>query len=59
MSWTLVEVTKPHRCCGRCGATPADVRKMGWDCTAYGVRYDHHIWIWWAPTEEGAGSSGE
>lgn len=45
----IVEDTKPQRCCGRCGATPADVRRMGWECRAYGVKYDHHIWIWWDP----------
>lgn len=48
----IVEVTKPHKCCGRCGATPSDVRKYHWDCTAYGVRYDHHIWVWWDPNQK-------
>lgn len=49
MSSVIVEDKRPQHCCARCGATPADVRKMGWRCSHYGVYYDHHIWIWWEP----------
>ena len=52
MSWHIELDTKPKRCCGRCGATPAEVQKMGWNCTHWGVTYDHHIWVWWKPEEE-------
>ncbi len=49
MSWHIEEDREPKRCCARCGNTPAQVRRMGWDCQAYGVVYKRHIWIWWEP----------
>ena len=53
MSWKIVEVTKPHWCCGRCGATRADARTQSYrDCFAYGAKYDSHIWVYWEPYKE-------
>ena len=50
VAYTIVEDKTPKRkVCGRCGATPAEVRKMGWDCTHYGIKYDHHFWVKWEP----------
>lgn len=55
MTLAMELVTKPHKCCGRCGLTPADVAKYKrWgeegECRDMcHTKYDHHIWIWWDP----------
>lgn len=43
---TIVEDRTAKRICARCGATPAEVRRMGWRCMIPGRR---HVWIMWQP----------
>lgn len=49
----LVEITTPHRCCGRCGISWSEYLKdkdSFQQCyTPYGALFYKHVWIWWDP----------
>lgn len=49
MSWRIVYDMTPCRCCARCGNTPAEVKRLGLECYAYGHHYYAHQWINWRP----------
>jgi hypothetical protein len=59
MTWTIVEDTKPQRCCARCGISWADYLRERRStfavnaCSAYGRPYYSHKWIWWEPDKGG------
>ena len=52
---TIQQVTKPHKCCARCGLTPYEARRPeNKECWAPGMhtKYIRHFWIWWEQDEQ-------
>ena len=53
----LVEDKRPQWACGRCGASggfnPQSRPRATavTSCIAWGVLYDHHVWVWWEPEQ--------